>query len=42
MKYLGSSEMWCWIRMEKIGWTDRVKNKEVKHKGKGERIAYTQ
>ena len=21
--------MWYWRRMEKIGWTDRVKNKEV-------------
>jgi hypothetical protein len=34
-KYLGSSEMWYWIRMEKIEWTDRVKNKEVKHRVKG-------
>jgi hypothetical protein len=24
-KYLGSSEMWCWIRMEKIRWTDPVR-----------------
>jgi hypothetical protein len=28
-KYLGSSEMWCWNRIEKISWTDRVRNKEV-------------
>jgi hypothetical protein len=28
-KYLGSFEMWCWRRMEKISWTDRVKNEEV-------------
>ena len=21
--------MWCWRRMEKIGWTDRVRNEEV-------------
>jgi hypothetical protein len=28
-KYLGSFEMWCWRRMEKISWTDRVRNEEV-------------
>ena len=28
-KYLGSSGTWCWRRMEKISWTDRVKNEEV-------------
>ena len=28
-KYLESFEMWCWRRMEKIGWTDHVRNKEV-------------
>jgi hypothetical protein len=27
-KYLASSEMWCWRRIEKISWTDRVTNKE--------------
>jgi len=21
-KYLGSCEMWCWSRMERISWTD--------------------
>jgi hypothetical protein len=25
-RYLGSSEMWCWRRMEKINWTDRVRD----------------
>jgi hypothetical protein len=25
-KYLESFEMWCWRRMEKISWTDRVNN----------------
>jgi len=25
-KYLEHFEMWCWRRMEKIGWTDRVRN----------------
>ena len=28
-KYLESFEMWCWRRMEKISWTDHVRNKEV-------------
>ena len=27
--YLESFEMWCWRRMEKISWTDHVKNEEV-------------
>jgi len=26
LKYLASSELWCWRRMEKISWTDSVKN----------------
>jgi len=26
---LESFEMWCWTRMEKISWTDHVRNKEV-------------
>ena len=25
-KYLESFEMWCWRRMEKISWTNRVRN----------------
>jgi hypothetical protein len=28
-KYLQSFERWCWRRMEKISWTDRVGNEEV-------------
>jgi hypothetical protein len=28
-KYLESSEIWCWRRMEKISWTDHVRNEEV-------------
>jgi len=28
-KYLKSFEMWCWRRMEKISWTDHVRNEEV-------------
>jgi len=27
-KHLESFEMWCWRRMEKISWTDRVGNEE--------------
>jgi hypothetical protein len=33
-KYLGSFEMWRWKRMEKISWTDRVRNEEVLHRVK--------
>jgi hypothetical protein len=36
-KYVGSFEMWCWRRMEKISWTDRVKNAEVLLRGGKER-----
>ena len=28
-KYLENFEMWCWRRIEKISWTDRVRNEEV-------------
>jgi len=28
-KYLVSFGMWCWRRMEKISWTDHVRNEEV-------------
>ena len=28
-KHLESFEMWCWRRMEKISWGDRVRNEEV-------------
>ena len=28
-KYLESSEMWCWRRMEKTSWTDHVRDEEV-------------
>jgi hypothetical protein len=37
-KYVGRFEMWYWRRMEKINWTDHVKNEEVLHREKGERI----
>jgi len=28
-KQLESFEMWCWRRMEKVSWTDCVRNEEV-------------
>jgi hypothetical protein len=28
-KHLESFEMWCWRRMEKISWTDHVRNEKV-------------
>jgi hypothetical protein len=36
-KYLESFEVWCWRRMEKISWTDRVRNEEILHRVKEER-----
>jgi hypothetical protein len=36
-KYLESFELWGWRRMEKIRWTDRVRNEEVLHRVKEER-----
>jgi len=29
--------MWCWRRMEKVSWTDRVRNEEVLQRVKEER-----
>ena len=34
-KHLESSEMWLWRRMEKISWTDHVRNEEVLLKSRG-------
>ena len=28
-KHLENLDMWCWRRVEKISWTDRVRNEEV-------------
>jgi len=28
-KHLQSFKMWCWRRMEKISWTDHVRNEDV-------------
>jgi hypothetical protein len=36
-KYLERFEMWCWRRLEKANWADRVKNEEVLQKVNEER-----
>ena len=36
-KHLESFEMWCWRRMEKISWTDHLRNEEVLLKVKEQR-----
>jgi hypothetical protein len=36
-KNLESFEMWCWRRMVKISWTDRVRNEEVLLRAKKQR-----
>jgi len=36
-KHLESFEMWSWRRMEKISWTDNVRNEEVLLRVKGQR-----
>jgi hypothetical protein len=36
-KYLESSEMWCWRRMEKISCTNHVRNEEVLLRAKEQR-----
>jgi hypothetical protein len=40
-KYLESFEIWYWRRMEKIIWTDRVRNDEVLHRVKERNILHT-
>jgi hypothetical protein len=35
--YLENFEMWCWRRVEKISWTDRVNNAAVLYKVEEER-----
>jgi hypothetical protein len=34
-KHLESFEMWCWRRMEKISWTEHVRNEDVFLKNQG-------
>jgi hypothetical protein len=41
-KYMESFEMWCWRRMERISWTDRVNNEALLHRVKeGRNILHT-
>jgi hypothetical protein len=40
-KYLESFEMWCWRRMEKIGWSDRVNNEVLHRVNEGSNILHT-
>ena len=37
-KFVNAFETWCWRRMLKIKWTDRIKNDEVFHRAKEERL----
>jgi hypothetical protein len=41
-KYLESSEMCCWRRMEKISLTDHINNEAVLHRVKEEGTFFTQ
>jgi hypothetical protein len=36
-KYLESFETWCWRRMEKMSWKDRVRKEKVLHRVKEKR-----
>jgi hypothetical protein len=36
-KYIESFEIWCRRSMEKVSWTDRVRNEEVLHRVNEER-----
>jgi hypothetical protein len=40
-KYLGSFEMWCCRRMEKISWTDRVRNELIRRVKEDSNILHT-
>jgi hypothetical protein len=39
-QYLESFEMWCWRRMEKISWTDRMRNEEYYTESRRRGISY--
>jgi len=41
-KYLGRFEMWCWRRMEKMSWTNHVRNGKELHTARRRGISYTQ
>jgi hypothetical protein len=36
-EHMESFEMWCWRRMEKISWTDHVRNEKVLFRAKQQR-----
>jgi hypothetical protein len=36
-KHLESFEMWCWRRMDRISWTDHVRNEEMLRRVKEQR-----
>ena len=40
-KYLGSFEMSCWRRMEKISWADRLSNEVLTYSQGGEKTVHT-
>jgi hypothetical protein len=39
-KHLESFEMWCWRRMEKISWTDHVRNEKYYGESRSRGISY--
>jgi hypothetical protein len=44
-KYVGSSETWCWRRVEEVSWTGGVRSEEVLHRvkeGGGGGMSYVQ
>jgi hypothetical protein len=41
-KYVERFEMWCWRRMEKISWIDRVRNEECYIESRSRGISYIQ
>jgi hypothetical protein len=40
-RFINVHETWCWRRMLKIKWTDRIKNDEVFQRTKEERLLLT-
>ena len=39
-KHLNGFEMWCWRRIEKISWTDHVRNEDVLLESRSRGISY--
>jgi len=40
-QYLGSSEMWCWRREDKISWPDCLRKEEILHRVEERNILQT-